>query len=351
MSNMDPPTISGWLHKKKDQKAMLSGAYTKRWFVLRGAMLSYYESDDETSQAKGEIDITQCTTCQHMPGDAGSFLVHSEARLYKFKAEPLDQAASWVTAISAVLPTNSPARPQTTEIATSPMKLSPEKKAAAREASTEEAWVSKAEETEMLQNTHFTGSDLTRLKQKYQAMCGPESSITRARLYTTFRWDADAPNLGLDRLFALLDRDEDGQISPSEYVHAMELLTHGTMSHKAEFAFTLYDLQGNGRLDRKSMKEVTVSILEVIQSSYQSEQNQVINIDSSSSAELVESMVTQAFNTPDGPLGFLRLPDFQGLCKDHFAVLDDFIREHARAGLESRAAQDSFASVAASGEQ
>ena len=24
-----------------------------------------------------------------------------------------------------------------------------------------------------------------------------------------------------------------GEISPSEYVHAMELLTHGTMSHKA----------------------------------------------------------------------------------------------------------------------
>ena len=51
-------------------------------------------------------------------------------------------------AISAMLPTNSPVRAQTTEIATSPMKLSPEKKAAAGEASSE-GWVSTAEETEV----------------------------------------------------------------------------------------------------------------------------------------------------------------------------------------------------------
>ena len=44
--------MCGWIHKKKDQKALLSTSYTKRWFVLRGTVLLYYENNNESSSPK-----------------------------------------------------------------------------------------------------------------------------------------------------------------------------------------------------------------------------------------------------------------------------------------------------------
>ena len=52
---LGPRLMCGWIHKKKDQKALLSAAYTKRWFVLRGALLLYYDGKNENSTPKAAL--------------------------------------------------------------------------------------------------------------------------------------------------------------------------------------------------------------------------------------------------------------------------------------------------------
>eukprot|EP00658_Telonema_sp_P-2_P072315 TRINITY_DN6146_c0_g1_i2.p1 TRINITY_DN6146_c0_g1~~TRINITY_DN6146_c0_g1_i2.p1 ORF type:complete len:236 (+),score=53.32 TRINITY_DN6146_c0_g1_i2:340-1047(+) len=193
-------------------------------------------------------------------------------------------------------------------------------------------WLDESAILRAYQETHFTKLDLEQLEEKYRSLCGEDSWMGKAALYTAFRGTEDHGCLALDRLFACLDGDQDGWVSPLEYVFGMELLVHGTAAQKAEFAFRMYDLDQVGEVQKRQLQEVSRSILGVIQNSYSGQgSGLVIDQGEESVDELVDSIISSAFE--DVGSDSLSLAGFNAICEDHFAVLDNFIRDHARQSL------------------
>lgn len=318
-----PCIISGWLHKKKDHKALLSGSYNKRWFVLRDAALLYFETPDETPPPKGEILLSDCSAVQSIPGEPGCFLLSSETRIFKFRSEPEQQASEWVQLVGEALERQQRAPLMTCDTSTSPLKP-------ARNVSlTRQPWLDDQGMLQVYQESHFNKPDLELLRQKYRSICDPELWLTKPKFYSTFRSSITRPCLCLDRLFECMDKDGDGLISPIEYLRSMEILTHGTSEQKATFGFDVYNIARDGVLNRTDMQQLTRSILETIQNSYTGDASLRIDQGNETLDELVHSMLDSVFADQQT----LTLDGFKTVCSGHFAVLDDFIREHAQAGL------------------
>ena len=52
------------------------------------------------------------------------------------------------------------------------------------------------------------------------------------------------PGMMGERLFAVFDRDNSGNIDFTEFLTGMALIYHGTMAEKKRFLFEMYDLDG-----------------------------------------------------------------------------------------------------------
>ena len=65
-----------------------------------------------------------------------------------------------------------------------------------------------------------------------------------------------------ERFFTLFDKNGDGKIDMKELMEGLELLRNGTVADKLTFLFRVYDLDGNGYLNREEMKTILLSGLE-----------------------------------------------------------------------------------------
>jgi len=192
-------------------------------------------------------------------------------------------------------------------------------------------------EAQLLAQTHFTSEDLPRFVEKFAALSGGEATLSHRRFRLAFGCTATEECAALDRLYAVLgDKEGAGGCGVSDYVMAMDLLTHGTARAKSDFAFQIYDMRGVGQVTANEMRVVTRSILDVIQKAYSNKgdsQNGRLTMEANPEAfeEMVESMVGAAFRSAalDQARDALDAIQFSGLCEDHLAVLDEFIRGHA----------------------
>lgn len=189
-------------------------------------------------------------------------------------------------------------------------------------------------EAQLLAQTHFISDDLPNFVDKFAALSGGEATISHRRFRQAFKCTATEECVALDRLYAVLDREGVGGVNVSDYVMAMDLLTHGTARAKSDFAFQVYDTGGVGQVTATEMRVVTRSILDVIQKAYSgNSQNGRLTMEANPEAfdEMVESMVGAAFRSAglDEARDALDAIQFSGLCEDHLAVLDEFIRRHA----------------------
>lgn len=189
-------------------------------------------------------------------------------------------------------------------------------------------------EAQLLAQTHFTSDDLPKFVEKFATLSGGEATLSHRRFREAFKCTATEECVALDRLYTVLDKAGLGGVSASDYVIAMDLLTHGTARAKSDFAFQIYDTGGVGQVTATEMRVVTRSILDVIQKAYSgSSRNGRLTMEANPEAfdEMVESMVGAAFRSAglDEARDALDAIQFSGLCEDHLAVLDEFIRRHA----------------------
>ena len=61
------------------------------------------------------------------------------------------------------------------------------------------------------------------------------------------------------RFFSMFDTDDDGSIDMKELVNGLQILTKGTKSEKLKFLFNVYDIDGNGSLNKDEMRVVLQS--------------------------------------------------------------------------------------------
>ncbi|XP_069475630.1 sesquipedalian-1 [Ambystoma mexicanum] len=89
---------TGFLYKKSDR----STAYHKRWFVLKGNMLFYFE-DKESKEPSGAIILEGCTVELCESTEEYAFAIrfeYAKSRPYVFAASSQATMESWVKAIS-----------------------------------------------------------------------------------------------------------------------------------------------------------------------------------------------------------------------------------------------------------
>ncbi|XP_015221882.1 sesquipedalian-1 [Lepisosteus oculatus] len=93
-----PPDKTGFLFKKGERNT----AYIRRWFVLKGNMLFYFE-DRDSKEPIGVIILEGCTVELCESSEEYAFAVKfdcAKSRVYKMAAESQAAMESWVKALS-----------------------------------------------------------------------------------------------------------------------------------------------------------------------------------------------------------------------------------------------------------
>ena len=111
-------------------------------------------------------------------------------------------------------------------------------------------------------------------------------------------------SLFVEQMFALCDADQNGFISFREFADMTVIFSKGSPDEKLELMFRMYDLSGEGQLDRDEFKKMLKSMMELVNASVTGDQMN----------SLVDSMFTAA--------GFenkqhLTVDDFKVLMRDH----------------------------------
>ncbi|XP_016331282.1 guanylyl cyclase-activating protein 1 [Sinocyclocheilus anshuiensis] len=67
-------------------------------------------------------------------------------------------------------------------------------------------------------------------------------------------------NAYIEQMFRTFDMNKDGYIDVIEYVAALSLVMRGKMEHKLHWYFRLYDVDGNGCIDRHELLNIIKAI-------------------------------------------------------------------------------------------
>ncbi|XP_016077939.1 PREDICTED: recoverin [Miniopterus natalensis] len=118
---------------------------------------------------------------------------------------------------------------------------------------------------ELQLSTHFSEEELCAWYRSFLKEC-PGGRITRQQfqsLYAKFFPDAD-PKAYAQHVFRSFDANSDGTLDFKEYVIALHMTTAGKPSQKLEWAFSLYDVDGNGAISKGEVLEIVMAIFKMI---------------------------------------------------------------------------------------
>lgn len=112
---------------------------------------------------------------------------------------------------------------------------------------------------ELQLNTKFTEEELSAWYQSFLKEC-PSGRITRQEfesIYSKFFPDSD-PKAYAQHVFRSFDANSDGTLDFKEYVIALHMTTAGKPTQKLEWAFSLYDVDGNGTISKNEVLEIVM---------------------------------------------------------------------------------------------
>ncbi|XP_018429276.1 PREDICTED: S-modulin [Nanorana parkeri] len=118
---------------------------------------------------------------------------------------------------------------------------------------------------ELQLNTKFTQEELCTWYQSFLKEC-PSGRISEKqfeRIYSKFFPDAD-PKAYAHHVFRSFDANSDGTLDFKEYMIAIHMTSSGKANQKLEWAFSLYDVDGNGTINKKEVLEIITAIFKMI---------------------------------------------------------------------------------------
>ncbi|XP_023339688.1 Kv channel-interacting protein 4 isoform X2 [Eurytemora carolleeae] len=123
----------------------------------------------------------------------------------------------------------------------------------------------------LCQETGFSESELKRLYRGFKNECptGVVDEENFHNIYThLFPWGEESYHPYIcsysHYLFSTLDQGDRGIITFEDFVLALSLLYHGTEEEKIEWTFKLYDLNGDGLLQKDELLDVAIAVLELM---------------------------------------------------------------------------------------
>ncbi|XP_007887035.2 recoverin [Callorhinchus milii] len=116
-------------------------------------------------------------------------------------------------------------------------------------------------------NTKYTEQELSAWYQSFLKEC-PTGRVTEAqfqKIYSSFFPDAD-PKAYAQHVFRSFDANSDGTLDFKEFIIALHLTSSGKTIHKLEWAFSLYDVDGNGTINKSEVLQIVTAIFKMINS-------------------------------------------------------------------------------------
>lgn len=106
-------------------------------------------------------------------------------------------------------------------------------------------------------NTKYTEDELSAWYTTFMKEC-PSGRISKQQfegIYASFFPDAD-PTAYSRHVFRSFDLNADGTLDFKEYIIALHLTSSGKTFQKLEWAFALYDVDGNGTISKNEVQEI-----------------------------------------------------------------------------------------------
>ncbi|XP_072394146.1 A-type potassium channel modulatory protein KCNIP1-like isoform X1 [Diabrotica undecimpunctata] len=114
--------------------------------------------------------------------------------------------------------------------------------------------------------TRFTEAEIKRIYRGFKAECptGVVKEDTFKMIYAQFFPQGVNSSQYAHYVFNTLDQDHSGLISFEDFVQNLSVLSRGSLDEKLRWAFSLYDINGDGCITREEMTDIVTAIYDLM---------------------------------------------------------------------------------------